>query len=179
MSSETAPSEAPARLDRPTLEALYLRLEVSLYNVVYRWLWDAQDAQEVVQEAFVRLWRMRDRVDLRTVEPLVYKIAVNQAATRRRARQRWGWVSLDRTAPPRARGNPAEEVARAEVSEAVREAVDALPDKQRAVVLLCEFSGLSYREVAEILDIPEGTVGSRRNTSLRALRASLEAHHER
>jgi len=57
------------------LERLYARLEKPLCNVVFRWVWNMDDAQD----AFVRLWRMRARVDLATVELLIYKIALNLA----------------------------------------------------------------------------------------------------
>ena len=47
------------RFDEKKLETFYARLEKPVYNVVYRWLWREEDARDVVQEAFVRLWRMR------------------------------------------------------------------------------------------------------------------------
>ena len=49
------------------LERLYARLEKPLCNVVFRWVWNMDDAQDVVQDAFVRLWRMRDRIDPATL----------------------------------------------------------------------------------------------------------------
>ena len=58
-------------LDSPTLERLYTRLERSLYNVVYRFLWTPEDSHDVVQEAFVRLWQMRARVRIESVEPRI------------------------------------------------------------------------------------------------------------
>lgn len=67
------------------LEQLYARLEKPLCNLVYRWLWSMDESQGVVQDAFVRLWRMRARVDKQTVEPLIYKIALNLAASRCRS----------------------------------------------------------------------------------------------
>ena len=67
------------------LERLYARLERPLYNVAFRWVWKAEDAQEIVQEAFLRVWRMRQRVDVETVDALIYKIAINLASSRRRS----------------------------------------------------------------------------------------------
>ena len=49
-------------LDEARLEELYTRLERGVYNVVYRWLWDPQESQDVVQETFMKLWRKRERV---------------------------------------------------------------------------------------------------------------------
>ena len=161
-------------LDRPRLEELYRRLERPLYNTVFRWLWNRHDASEVVQETFVRLWRMREEVDVARVTPLTWRIAVNLAANRRRHRRLWGWISLDtldeRAAPDDGPEDPAE---RREREEAVRRAVEALPERLRRVVLLCELGELSYAEVAATLGIPEGTVASRRNHALRRLREAL------
>ena len=169
-----------AGLDQPTLEALYERLETSLYNVVYRWVWDPEEARDLVQEAFLRLWGARERVVLATVEPLAYRIAVNLASNRRRQRRRWAWLGLgddDPLAPPGADG-PADAETEALARErclALRRAVDALPERLRRVVLLTEFSELSYAQVAAALGIPPGTVGSRRNQALALLRERLGA----
>ena len=59
----------------------------------------------------------------------------------------------------------------------VRQAVDALPEELRTVVLLATFSGLSYAQIAEITKVPEGTVGSRRNRALAQLRKTLGDAH--
>lgn len=166
------------RLDRAALEALYTRLERPLYNLVYRWVWDAADAQELVQEAFVRLWDMRDRVRPETVEPLAWRIALNLAASRRRTRRLWRWVGLESVAGARAAGGAAERLEENERDAAVRAAVEALPEKLRRVVLLCELGEMSQVQVAEVLGIPVGTVGSRRHAALARLRESLGSFGE-
>ncbi len=167
---------SPPPLDEPALAALYTRLEKRVYNVVYRWVWQRDDAAEIVQEAFLRLWNMRARVDVSTVEPLVYKIALNLASNRRRSKKLWQLVSLEGLGG-RERDDGADVAAHVEhgvQSEDVRRAIDALPERLRRVVVLTELSELSYREVAAILDVPEGTVGSRRNKALSLLRAQLD-----
>ena len=156
------------------LEQLYVRLEKPLCNVVFRWVWRMDDAQDIVQEAFIRLWRMRDRVDMDTVEPLIYKIAINLAASRRRSKRIWHWVSLGALADVPSATRPADEsLSEAEEHERLRTAVDALPEDLRRVVMLCEFSGLSYDDVAKVLAVPPGTVGSRRHRALRRLKQAL------
>ena len=169
------PTPPSTGLDQAGLEALFLRLEKPVYNVVYRWLWDPQDAREVVQEAFVSLWRMRVRVQLGTVEPLLFRIAVNLASKRLRWRRTWSWLPLVRGGDERgADGVSADHaVAVQQRGQAVRAAVEALPEKQRAVVMLCELSDMSYAQVAESLGIPEGTAASRRNTAIKSLRRAL------
>jgi len=164
-----------SELGRAQLEQLYVRLEKPMYNVVYRWLWNADDSRDVVQEAFVRLWRARARVDLDTVEPYLYRIAVNLASKRRRSRKLWRWVSLDKAATQSSREPGAMQSLEAEARRAaVRAAVEALPEAQRRVVMLCEFSDMSYARVAKTLGIAAGTVGSRRNAALAKMRKTLE-----
>jgi len=77
------------------LEQLYARLEKPMYNVAFRWMWDADEAQDAVQEAFVRLWRMGDRVQPATSEPLVYRILMNLINSRLRQKRVWRWVTLE------------------------------------------------------------------------------------
>ena len=166
-------------LDRPALEALYRRLEAPLYNAVYRWLWDGLEARDVVQEAFVRVWDRRDKADASTAEPLLWRTALNLAANRRRTRRLWGWLTLEAVSDRGGREARADEAIDAREREhAVRRAVDALPEKLRRVVLMCEFSELGYAEIARTLGIPEGTVASRRNAAVKKLEESLGALEE-
>lgn len=175
-------SETPSgALDEAQLERLYAKLEKPIYNVVYRWLWSREEARDLTQEAFLRLWKMRDRVDLATVEPLVYRIAINLASNRRRARKLWSWISL--SSSEEAAGEAGELQDPADISLSVldreraayvRRAIDELPEGLKRVIMLAEFSELSYQEIATVLSIPMGTVGSRRHKALAKLRAALE-----
>jgi len=161
-------------LDQSLLEELFLRLERPIYNVVYRWVWDREEARDTVQEAFMRLWRMRRRVRLETVEPLLYRIAVNLAANRRRMNKIRRWITLESAGEMAAGGiGDMERMEARERDLAVRRAVDSLPERLRRVVLLCEFSGLTYEQIGNSLGIPAGTVGSRRNTALALLQKRL------
>lgn len=154
----------------PDLEQLYERLERPIYNVVYRWLWNADEAQEIVQEAFVRLWRMRRRVDMSRVEALVYRIALNLARSRARSRRIWRWVSLDALrGAASTSGDPEGNLAMRQDRLQLRRAIEQLPADLRNAVLLCEFSEMSYGQIGELLGVPAGTVGSRRNRAIRRL----------
>jgi RNA polymerase sigma-70 factor, ECF subfamily len=164
----------PVTLDRPTLERLYQQLEGPLYNVVYRWLWDREEARELVQETFVRLWAMRARVALDTVQPLAYRVALNLAANRRRWRRLRRLVSLEALrGRPREDSGADEDLAQAQRRAVLHAAVDCLPERLRQVIVLCELGEMSYAEVATVLQIPSGTVASRRNAALSQLRQAL------
>lgn len=167
------PSATP-ELDEAALERLYVELEKPLYNVVFRWVWNPEEARDVVQEAFVRLWHMRDRVRTETARPLLYKIALNLASNRRRARKLWRWVSLEAVwGKPNPSPDPRESASLRERRAAVRLAIEALPGRYRKVVALCELGGLSYSEAATVLGIPPGTVASRKHAAARLLEERL------
>ncbi len=166
-------------LDEVSLGRLYTRLEKPVYNVVYRWLFDAQEAQDVVQEAFLRLWRCRDSVDMTTVEPLLYKTAINLASNRRRTRKLWRWLSLESLWNRDSMALDGEQqLDRKQRQYAVQKAIDELPERLKRIVLLCEFTELTHQQIGRLLRIPPGTVGSRRHQAIALLRQSLDRSSE-
>src|SRR5262249_43721098 len=126
--------------------------------------------QDVVQEAFLRCWRARDRIRAEGFKAFVFRTALNLAANRRRRTKLWLLVSFDSLPdePEGADGAPAA------ISPRVQRAVDELPDRLKRVLLLCELAGMSYGEVAAVTGVKEGTVGSRRNRALALLRERLQ-----
>ncbi len=163
-------------LARQEIEALYVQWERPLYNLVYRWLWQRDEAADVVQEAFARLWQMGERVRPESAKALLFRIAVNVASKRRRARRLWGWVGLEALGAVEPRSfatNAPEALLDQERQQALMVAIEALPEKLRRVVLLCELAECGYAEVAEILAIPLGTVASRRNAAVKRLRQAM------
>jgi RNA polymerase sigma-70 factor (ECF subfamily) len=166
-------------LDQATLERLYVKLEKPIFNVVYRWVWNASDAREITQEAFLKVWKARDRVDVSTVEPLLYRSALRLASNKRRSARLWRWLGIE-AAGEEASASPTSEeaLASARKKERVRAAIDALPARLREVVMLTEYAELSYEEIATTLGIPAGTVGSRRNAALARLADALGPDEE-
>jgi RNA polymerase sigma-70 factor (ECF subfamily) len=129
-------------------------------------------AEEAAQEAFLRAWRGLDRYNPRfAFRSWVYRIALNAAVDALR-RER---PATDLEAEPPAAGDDSPEalVERRQQAEQVRRAVLALPPASRAVLVLREYEGLSYREIADALDIPMGTVMSRLNYARGQLRKAL------
>ncbi|ANM28624.1 hypothetical protein ABI59_01830 [Acidobacteria bacterium Mor1] len=159
------------------LEALYARLQKPLYNVVFRLVWNREDATELVQETFVKLWNKRRKIRGETVEALAYRIALNLARSllrKRRVRSRLGFgaeADVDEVVLPRATGE--DRALEAERAVEVREAVAGLPPDLREVLLLTELSELRYDQIAVTLGIAEGTVGSRRSRALKRLRLAM------
>ena len=161
-------------LDDAALHAAYRRLEKPMFNVLYRWLWDAAECMDVMHDAFLRVWSRRAQVREDGLDALLYATALNLARNRRRWRALWRREPPDPQAPAPGEG-PAEFAQRRADERRVRDALAQLSPALRDVVLLSEFSGLSTREIAAALGIPEGTVGSRKHVAVTRLRALLES----
>ncbi len=171
-SPDAPPLATMETFDAEALERLFVAQERPLFNVVLRWSADREDAAEIVQEAFGRLWAMADRVDPQRSRALLYRIALNLAASRkrwRRVRTFVGW-SDERPDPTLAAD---EDLVLRERQRSLAAAIQALPEAQRRVLVLCEMTELSYAEIARILGTRPGTVGSRRNAALHRIRQSL------
>lgn len=146
-------------------------------NVVYRMCGDANLAEDAAQEAFVRAWQHLPRY--RPQSPFrnwLYRIATNAALdTLRRERET---VDVEDIPLANPEAGPETQVEAKERGEQVRQAVLALPQASRAVLVLREYESLSYREIAETLSIPIGTVMSRLNYARNRLRESLSPYLE-
>jgi len=146
-------------------------------NVVYRMCGDANLAEDAAQEAFIRAWQHLPRY--RPQSPFrnwLYRIATNVALDAlRRERET---VDVDSISLVAHNDGPEAAMEGQERGERVREAVLALPPASQAVLVLREYEGLSYREIAETLGIPSGTVMSRLNYARNRLRESLAAELE-
>ncbi|MCI0702424.1 MAG: RNA polymerase sigma factor [Planctomycetia bacterium] len=170
--------------ERDVFGALVRRYERELFGYLRRYLGDDDLADDVFQNTFVQVYiKIKQYEPGRPVRPWLYAIATNQAidALRRRARrgdQRADTaLTTDEEGSPRplfdllaAPGDgPSESADRTEQRALVRAAVDRLPELLRQVVILAYFQGLKYRDVAEVLDIPVGTVKSRLHAALARL----------
>jgi RNA polymerase sigma factor (sigma-70 family) len=161
-----------SELTRAAIEELYQKMERPMFNVVVRRLWDPHEAQDVVQEAFLQLWRHRRALRRETVAAWLCRSALNLASNRRRFARLRRWTGIREAAHVQASsGRDDLEVRQDE--QRVRAAIDALPEKLRRVLLLTEFAELSHAEVAGTLGIPVGTVASRRHLALGRLEALL------
>jgi RNA polymerase sigma-70 factor (ECF subfamily) len=160
--------------DRSAFSELVHRYEGELYGYLRRYLGDAALAEDAFQSTFLQVHLKCDQYEEgRRVRPWLYTIATNQAIDAQRRNKRHRAVSIDRLS--QRRGAPdglnlemsaSEEAAgyameRTEDRGRVRRAVSALPETLRCTVNLVYYQGLKYREAAEILEIPVGTVKSR------------------
>lgn len=146
-----------------------------MMNVIFRMCGDAQIAEDAAQEAFIRAWSHLGsfRVDS-SLRNWLYRIALNTATDMLRKEKRIlpGDVEDFQLADPQP--GPEGIYLQEERTALVQAAIQSLPDACRAVLVLKEYEGLSYREIADALDIPIGTVMSRLNYARRVLKEKLE-----
>jgi RNA polymerase sigma-70 factor (ECF subfamily) len=160
------------------LEELYRDLEASVHGLVLRIVRDEKAAEEATVEVFERLWARAASYDpargrvLAWVLAIARSVALETLRTRRREAGRALDLeeALDVPAPT---PGPAALSTRGETAVRVDEALRALPREQERVLRAAFFGGLSYREVAETLGQPVGTVKTRIRSGLAALRAAL------
>lgn len=178
--------------DRNYFSQLVHRYEQELYSYLRRYLGNSEAAEDAFQTTFlqVHLKCSQFRAD-RKVRPWLYTIATNQAIDLQRRNKRHRLVSLNRPGGQEG-GNeigqlldmlqgkteePLKVLSDGERRDWVRRELAALPDSLRSVVLMIYFQGLKYREAAESLAIPVGTVKSRMHSAILKLNDSWQATH--
>jgi RNA polymerase sigma-70 factor (ECF subfamily) len=159
------------------------RHEDRLYNTIYRLVGSADDARDLLQDTFVKAYEKLD--DFRGGSSLytwLFRIAVNTSLSHRRRRK---WVQMGAPAgdddpnpgnavADTAADDPADPLIAAETETLVQEAINSLDDEHRTVVVLRDIQHCDYHEIADILEVPPGTVKSRLHRARMMLRERLE-----
>jgi RNA polymerase sigma-70 factor (ECF subfamily) len=171
-----------ARGEPAAFDAFFDRYAASLLAYLEGMVRDRNGAEDLLQETLVRVWshiaRYREEGRFRA---WVFRIATNLALTELRRRRYRGTVDLDRAAreiPAPGTPDPHEHLERRERDRLLAEAIERLPDEQRAVVLLRVRGGMSLAEISTALQVPEGTVKSRLHQSVQRLRKDIDRRHE-
>ncbi len=171
--------------DRDALRMLAERYHRRILGVVVGMVRNPDDALEVVQETFVRVFRNLDgfKGDS-SFYTWLYRIAVNLAIDLQRREGKRSNVEFDETLPPADAGalsagpasgeDPFETVRNRELGNKIFRAIEGLTPDHRAVILLREIEGLSYEEISDALDCSLGTVMSRLHYARKKLQSKLK-----
>jgi len=161
-------------------DVLVARWEDKIRGAAYRFLGSEEEARDVAQEAFLKAYRALEgfKGEAR-FSSWLYQIATNLCRDRLRRRRTRAAVSLEEleeTGPVIAETRPGahELLVQSDLARAVRRAVHALSEEQREVVILKEYQGLTFLEIAQSLDLPVSTVKTRLYRGLGQLRLRLE-----
>jgi RNA polymerase sigma-70 factor (ECF subfamily) len=170
-SSDAQLTRRAQRGDRLAFAGLIERHERVIYNLSFRMLGDADDARDATQATFVKAFLSVKAFDpSRRFYSWIYRIGVNECLNE--IRKKSGRMELDDGLVDATLG-PAEEFEKAELRLHVRAALRRIPANDRVVIILRHYLDRSYREMAEILDIPEKTVKSRLYTARQRLASLL------
>jgi len=159
------------------MEALYDRLSRQAFGLAYRILGDGPSAEDVVQEAFLSVWRQAERLDPGRGKLGSFVLTVVHHKAIDALRRRRGQTARQITVDPANMENPAPDVSESVLHslnrEAVQRALAMLPEEQRRPILMAYFEGCTHVEIAAVLSIPLGTVKSRLRLGLEKMRSSL------
>ena len=165
-----------ARYNEVALAEAYRRHGGAVYGLARRVLHNPTEAEDVTQEVFLRLWNQPDRFDADRGSLRSYLLA--QAHARavdavRSSTSRRGREAREAMRTAEAGYDLQHEVWDLSVADQVSEAMGELPEEERRAIELAYFDGHTYREVAQLLEQPEGTVKSRIRNGMRRMRAAL------
>jgi RNA polymerase sigma-70 factor (ECF subfamily) len=169
--------------DLDSFNQLVSRWERPIYALAYRTLGREEDARDVVQEAFLRAYRgLRGFKGQAKFSSWLYRITLNLCRDWMRRERRAPVVQVPEGVDPidmaDSQASPGESVedlvARQEMSQAVARAMAELPEEQRSAILLKEYHGLTFQEIADMLNCPLSTVKTRLYQGLAVLRRRLE-----
>ena len=154
------------------------RYKNRLMNVIGRMLSSSEEAEDVVQETFVRVYQHRQSFNFQhCFSTWIYTIGLNLARNELRKRKKFKYYDITEM-----QGSESEFAVEAKLPsrlpEVLNAAVEGLPEKYRTAFMLRDVQELSYEEVAQILDVPLGTVKSRVNRARLILREKLQPRLE-
>jgi len=173
--------------DEAAFELLYRKYEKPVLDFIFRMVMSADEAENLCQETFFRVVRARKNYQVTaTFKTWLFQIALNLCRDRQRRMKHRSHLSLN--APVRAQNDRDDElqdiladpspdldrrVETAELGALVQRAIAALPEDEHLVVVLKEYQGLEFSEIAEIMDCPVGTLKSLNHRAHEKLRKTL------
>lgn len=163
--------------DMQAFNELVKRWHSKIYRFAYRFFVDKSEADEITQKTFIKTYQNVKTLDQpEKFSPWIYRIANNLCLDelKRAGRRKSTSLEAREDLPGRAAElSPADHLEAKELGEIIENALLLIPEEQRVVIILKEYEGLKFREIAEILEEPENTVKSRMYYGLKATRRIL------
>lgn len=155
------------------------RWQPRIYRLAFRYFNSHDEAREITQKTFIRVYKKLSSLDDYAAFPAwIYRIAQNlcRDEAKRAGRRRSQPMDSLHQYPeePSVAGNPGQPLEQKELGRILQQALQQLPPEQRMVVIMKEYEELKFREIAEVLDLPESTVKSRVYYGLRSLRGIFD-----
>ncbi len=157
--------------DRQAFETLLVRYEKPVFNAAYRMLNSPDDARDVTQTVFLKVFEHLDQYDPKyRFFSWIYRITLNESINWLKKSNRLDALDGD-TADTG--GGPEQEASNAQLSEGMQAALMTISPEYRAVIVLKHLLGCSYQEISEVLEIPENKVKSRLYSARQLLQENL------
>lgn len=170
------PVPDPENWTPPTWEEVVRDHSARVYRLAYRLTGNPHDAEDLTQDVFVRVFRSLHRFQPGTFEGWLHRITTNLFLDGARRRQKIRFDGLGENSDerlPSNRPSPQQTIDDADLDHDVATALSDLAPEFRAAVVLCDIEGLSYEEIADVLDVKIGTVRSRIHRGRAQLRRAL------
>lgn len=182
--NETSDEELISRFqngDNYAFDLLVKRYKNPLLNFIYRFIGDQTDAEDILQETFLRLYKNKHYYkEVAKFSTWIYTIAGNLAKTELRKRRRRKFFSISQYSGddkdfeiPDHTSNPEKETNTQITDHIIQAAIDKLSPKFKQVIILRDIQGFAYEEISEMLEVPLGTVKSRVNRARLKLQEDL------
>lgn len=166
--------------DTRAFTELVNRWHAKIHRFAFRFFADEDDANEITQKTFINTYhKVKELDDPSRFGSWIYRVANNlcldelKRAGRRKSTALEAWIEQDGRLAAESQ-SPVADLQQKELGEILQHALLTLPDEQRTVIILKEYEGLKFREIAEIMEVPESTVKSRLYYGLKSTRRVLK-----
>ncbi len=158
--------------DKRAMDTLVRQMQTPVYNAAYRMLGNTDEAADVTQTTFLKVFENIQRFDpTRRLFSWIYRIALNESIDQLKRRKR---TELLEDTPASDTESPQEMAAASQLSNEVQKTLMELKDEHRAVIVLRYFADCSYQEIGRVLELPEKTVKSRLFTARQQMKIKLQ-----
>jgi RNA polymerase sigma-70 factor (ECF subfamily) len=168
MSADAPDGQLIVRVRQGDLDALgelYGRYRTQVFRTALAITRNRETAEDILQEVFIKLHRYAERIDTSLpLAPWLYRVTANLCYTYISRQSRWLATLedvIENVVAPPARNCPERHLERDELQIVIRQAIDSLSPNQKMAIVLHYLADLSLKEIAAVLDVPEGTVKSR------------------
>ena len=163
--------------DRSALRTIFEQHYRMVCSVIRRYIHDPGLEEDMAQEVFVRFWEKRHQIAVESnLSAYLRRMAVNEALAHLRRKTRFAPDELPEQLPAYTAGAADEQLHASEMQKAIDRAIAALPDRCRLIFQLSRHEDMSYREIADNLEISIKTVENQMGKALRVLREELAAY---